>query len=69
MSHVGIFAHPPPPPPPAWFSMLRFSMLREFEELAGISGMHLSTQRWSEILPGLASLPLRSLSIARCGLM
>ena len=53
-------------PMPTWFSML--GMLRELEEL-DISGTCLSTQCWREIVPELARLPLRSLSIARCGLV
>ena len=53
-------------PMPTWFSML--GMLRELEEL-DISGTCLSTQCWREIVPELARLPLRSLNIARCGLV
>ena len=51
---------------PAWFSML--AMLRDLEEL-DISGTYLSAQCWRETVPELARLPLRSLSIARCGLV
>ena len=50
---------------PTSFSAL--GMLRELEEL-DIGGNALTSQRWGEIVPHRASLPLHTLRIANCGL-
>ena len=49
------------------YQLCMLGMLRELEEL-DIGGNALTSQRWGEIVPHRASLPLHTLRIANCGL-